>query len=112
MTDLVQKLVGALDDCLDRIEKSEFWWMDCPDRGGFDAEAIRAALSEAKAGGWVLPDGKRAIVVDDSFDQLIYWVDRTVSKGNANTDIQEAYEAWTGWDTYPLPAPSAQRGEG
>lgn len=53
MTDLVAQLVGALQDCLDRIEKSEFWWMDCPDRGGFDADAIRAALSAAKDGGWV-----------------------------------------------------------
>ena len=53
MTDLVAQLVGALQDCLDRIEKSEFWGMDCPDRGGFDAEAIRAALSAAKDGGWL-----------------------------------------------------------
>ena len=101
MTDLVQKLVVALENFTEGCSTS------------IDAYAVaRAALSEAKAGGWVLPEGKRVIVVDDSFDQLIYWVDRAVSKGNANTDIQEAYEAWTGLDTYPLPAPPAQRGEG
>lgn len=68
MTDLVAQLVGALQDCLDRIEKSEFWWMDCPDRGGFDAETIRAALSEAKAGGWVTVQGEPVAWMNDEGD--------------------------------------------
>lgn len=40
-------LLEALQAVLSRIEKSEEWWMDCPDRGGFDAEAIRAAIAKA-----------------------------------------------------------------
>ena len=55
---------------------------------------LRALLADLDAVRGVLPEGKRVIVVDDSFDQLIYWVDRAVSKGNANSDIQEAFEAW------------------
>lgn len=105
MTNLVSQLVGALEELLHECEQG----IATSPHARIEA---RAALSEAKAGGWVLPEGKRVIVVDDSFDKLIYWVDRAVSKGNANTDIQEAYEAWTGWDTYPISAPPAQRGEG
>lgn len=28
---------------------------------------------------------------------LLYWVDRAVSKGNANSDIEEAYERYEQW---------------
>lgn len=41
------ELLDQLQDVLSRIEQSEEWWMDCPDRGGFDAEAIRAAIAKA-----------------------------------------------------------------
>lgn len=41
----VQPLVEALKDVADRIEKSENWWMDCPDRGGFDVDLINSALA-------------------------------------------------------------------
>jgi len=44
------ELLEALQDVLSRIEKSEEWWMDCPDRGGFDAEVIRAAIAKANGG--------------------------------------------------------------
>jgi hypothetical protein len=43
-------LLEALQDVLSRIKKSEEWWMDCPDRGGFDAEAIGAAIAKATGG--------------------------------------------------------------
>lgn len=41
-------LIAALEDCKRRIEKSEHWWMDCPDRGGMDLEMIDAALALTK----------------------------------------------------------------
>lgn len=41
--------LATLADVLQRIEASEQWWMASPDRGGFDAEAIRAALLAAGA---------------------------------------------------------------
>lgn len=41
------ELLEQLQDVLARIEKSEEWWMDCPDRGGFDANAIRSAIAKA-----------------------------------------------------------------
>ena len=36
----------ALEDVLERIENSENWWMDEPDRGGFDVEMIKKALEK------------------------------------------------------------------
>ncbi len=30
-------------------------------------------------------------------EDLLYWVDRAVSKGNANSDIEEAYERYEQW---------------
>lgn len=41
------ELLEALKDVLHRIEESEEWWMDCPDRGGFDTEVITAAITKA-----------------------------------------------------------------
>lgn len=40
-------LLAALKDVLRRIENSEHWWMDTPDRGGFDTEMIEAAIALA-----------------------------------------------------------------
>lgn len=41
------ELLEQLADVLKRIEETDHWWMDCPDRGGFDAEAIRAIIAKA-----------------------------------------------------------------
>lgn len=30
-------------------------------------------------------------------DDLLYWVDRAVDKGNANSDIEEAYQRYEKW---------------
>lgn len=50
MTDLVQKLVGALEGCIAAIERTAHY----TEVERFKAaDAARAALSEAKAGGWV-----------------------------------------------------------
>lgn len=41
------ELLEALQDVLKRIENSDEWWMDNPDRGGFDAEMIKAIIAKA-----------------------------------------------------------------
>lgn len=41
------EVLQALADVLQRIGESEHWWMDSPSKGGFDVEAIRAALLKA-----------------------------------------------------------------
>lgn len=41
-------LLEALEHVIHVIEKSENWWIDCPDRGGLDAELIRAAIAKAR----------------------------------------------------------------
>ena len=42
------ELLVSLEQVLWKIENSDYWWMDLPDRGGFDAEKIRAAIAKAK----------------------------------------------------------------
>ena len=41
-------LLAALQSVKARIEQSEHWWMDEPSKGGFDLDAIEAALKLAK----------------------------------------------------------------
>jgi hypothetical protein len=41
------ELLEVLEDVLRRIEGSELWWMDCPDRGGFDTDRISAVIVKA-----------------------------------------------------------------
>lgn len=41
------ELLAALQAVLKTIEVSEHWWMDAPDRGGFDVDVIRAAIAKA-----------------------------------------------------------------
>lgn len=42
------ELARVLNDTLDMIINSECWWMDCPDKGGLDAEAIANILAKVK----------------------------------------------------------------
>lgn len=37
-------LMEALQYVKKVIENSEHWWMDCPDKGGFDLDIINEAL--------------------------------------------------------------------
>ena len=49
MTNKIHALVMAQEvilDTLNRIEDSEYWWMDNPDKGGLDVEAMEEALEE------------------------------------------------------------------
>jgi len=41
----IKQLREAVLDTLERIKNSDEWWMDCPDRGGFDADKLRAAIT-------------------------------------------------------------------
>lgn len=41
------EMLEALRDTLERIERSDAWWMDAPEIGGMDAERIRAAIAKA-----------------------------------------------------------------
>lgn len=41
-------LLKVLEDTLKRIKESDAWWMDCPDRGGMDADKIQAAIAKAR----------------------------------------------------------------
>jgi hypothetical protein len=43
-----QALLDACKDTLRRVEKSDAWWMDCPDRGGIDTELIEAAIAKTE----------------------------------------------------------------
>ncbi|MCP4645789.1 MAG: hypothetical protein GY851_35415 [bacterium] len=40
-------MLAMLEDVACRIIESENWWMDCPDRGGFDLDAIQALIAKA-----------------------------------------------------------------
>lgn len=44
------KMLAALKEIQKRIAESDLWWMDCPERGGFDLEGIESIISEAKGG--------------------------------------------------------------
>lgn len=45
-------LLSTLKDIRARIEKisSDHWWIDCPDRGGFDTDKLDAVLAEFEGG--------------------------------------------------------------
>lgn len=42
------ELLAELKKVRETIEESHHWWMDCPDRGGFDLEAIEEAIEKAE----------------------------------------------------------------
>lgn len=46
--DAAPDLLEALKYVANRIEASDEWWMDCPNRGGFDLEMINAAIAKAE----------------------------------------------------------------
>ena len=91
MTDLVQKLVGALENFTNGCSTS------------VDAHAVaRAALSEAKAGGWVaVPVEPTEEMVDAAED-----VEDLYKRGTPHTWIS-VYRAMLA--ARPLPAPPAQK---
>lgn len=42
-------LLAALEDVRKRMHDSEHWWIDCPERGGFDIGMIDAAIAKARS---------------------------------------------------------------
>ena len=113
MTDLVQKLVGALERLSGQCER-----MRMPGQRMSDAErnAI-AALSEAKAGGWV------AVPVEPTPEMLkagetAYWQKVRDVQSPTPTEFYDECGGPIGYAwiamlaARPLPAPPAQRGEG
>lgn len=96
MTDLVQKLVGALENFTEGCSTS------------IDAYAVaRAALSEAKAGGWV------AVPVEPT-PQMTWAATVTADREWCyHVGRDDAKKLWAAMlAARPLPAPPAQRGEG
>lgn len=122
MTDLVQKLVGALERV--DAEWSSFWPLgpDVPassDRicaiAPETAEiwrTIRAALSEAKAGGWqdisTAPEGTMILCANMNAREARDWCFVAWLAGGKVCGYR--MDKPTHWQ--PLPAPPAQRGEG
>ena len=102
MSDLVQKLAGALEGVLNRY----VGLVESGDAGNWNAETepevieARAALSEAKAGGWVAVPVE---MTDEMRDAGNEWICNRFLLGKAYAAMLSAR---------PLPAPPAQRGEG
>lgn len=72
MTDLVQKLVGALELCNRALQSQWSPYLRAGDKEAAAMRAAAAALSEAKAGGWVAVQGEPwgwAIVSNDGTTQ-------------------------------------------
>jgi hypothetical protein len=45
----IEMLVTELQKILKVVADSDAWWMDCPDRGGIDTEAIESVLRKVSA---------------------------------------------------------------
>ena len=113
MTDLVQKLVAL-------ISEAPHYFAPQHDFDGKKAEwfnAQRAALSEAKAGGWVaveqapLPRDDGSYLVANAARGVVAPYVRGVIHNNTGTNWDWNYgDSVSHWQ--PLPAPPAQRGEG
>ena len=54
-----------------------------------ERDALRAQLAEKRK---PLTDTEKA--VKNALNNLLYWVERAVDKGNANTDIEDAMEEY------------------
>lgn len=46
MREALEPLVAACKMALKVADSGADWWIDCPDRGGLDAEMLRAALAK------------------------------------------------------------------
>ena len=64
--------------------------------GGFDVEilAIKEVLAQPEQKPVTLSEGKKLILVDSSFDDLMYWLERCESKGHLEncSDLIEPWE--------------------
>jgi hypothetical protein len=88
----------------------KFVWSDPERKAGFDAiDAIKQALAAPVQEPVVIEGGKRLIVVDQLFDDLMYWLDRCEHKGHLENcpDLVEPWSAFQ-YANYTTP-PAAQR---
>lgn len=42
------QMYEALKDVLERVDKCDAWWIDCPDKGGIDTDRIEQAIVSAE----------------------------------------------------------------
>lgn len=120
MTDLVQKLVGALEELLHECEQG----IATSPHARIEA---RAALSAAKAGGWVAVQSEPwgwAIVSNDGTTQATrarihdFFGSHLEMPPYMQAEIDQVDREFAGHaphrvvTLHPLPAPPAQRGEG
>lgn len=129
MTDLVQNLAGALEECLDDshqvLAQMEQMYGTNYRQDRLEAQrktiaAAEAALSEAKAGGWVaVPVEPTPEMVEAARDVKRQRLARAVAElkqGKRPDTIGMALSVNEEWAAMlaarPLPAPPAQRGEG
>ena len=119
MTDLVQKLVGALEEAEEWVQEyvTQMRLYVISDDAAKSLANIRAALSEAKAGGWVaveqapLPRDDGSYLVANAARGVVAPYVRGVIHNNTGTNWDWNYgDSVSHWQ--PLPAPPAQRGEG
>ena len=102
MTDLVQKLVGALEEAEEWVQEyvTQMRLYVISDSAAKSLANIRAALSEAKAGGWVAVPVEPTQAMLDAADKV---------QDGCNFGLDDIYKAMLA--ARPLPAPPAQRGE-
>jgi hypothetical protein len=74
--------------------------------------AIKQALEAQQEAPVALESGKRLIVVDQSFDDLMYWLDRCEHKGHLENcaDLVEPYSAFQ-YENYTAPPAAPEKGQ-
>jgi hypothetical protein len=128
---MTPEIKKTLDLALEKINKArekvaalcdgkERWTMSVPVRPDYDHDVvISGALSVAEDAithsmqtvqePVAMESGKRLIVVDQSFTDLMYWLDRCEDKGHLENcpDLVEAWSAfqYENYTTPPAPAP-------
>ena len=128
MSDLVQKLVGALEETLLFCETFSNRWDGQTGAHPFGmVERARAALSEAKAGGWVCASQapKHPVCQDGNnhySEYILAWWPGAIAPtrcrwwfrddSDACNFVADGSHAVFPTVFQPLPAPPAQRGEG
>jgi hypothetical protein len=100
MTKEVLKLaLEALEEAHHVIEHKQ----DATKRGQA-ITAIKEALAQPEQEPVALPDGKRLILVDGTFDDLMYWLDRCERKGHLGR-CYDLVEPWVNFDYAPYTPP-------
>ena len=70
-------------------------------------DKLEEALAQTEQEPVALPDGKRLILVDGTFDDLMYWLDRCERKGHLGR-CYDLVEPWVNFDYAPYTPPPEQ----